>query len=327
MKNAARSPCRLRPPRSLGATALLVSFLSAPGLHAEPPSTPKSPSSTPLSPSGPSSSAPSPQASPTQASPPQAPLAPADRATLQTLLERADHAVETGELKTAHAALQSAYALKPSRATACDLGLVARGLELWDEAVEYLSRCTAGAPPTFANTARYAGLRAQLDVARKELDAPAPLSQSAPDPASARAPALVPPSSPAPLVAPIPAPLPPPPPTLQTDRRVIAGSAILAGASALVGSVFLGVAQAHFNNAQSAMRQNPAACLQGSSGVDACRDLRDLYSSGNAFRDYAAVSFLSSGLSLVATAALALSPVTVMPAVKTSRGVTLEFVW
>lgn len=261
---------------------------------------------------------------------------------MQTLLERADHAVEAGDLKTAHAALQRAYLLKPSRATACDLGLVSRGLELWDEAVEYLSRCTAGASPTFANTARYAGLRAQLDVAKKELEAtamatapaPAPLSPSAPAPAldsaSPRAPAPASPSSLAPLAAPIPAPslsLTSSTPTLQTDKRLIAGSAVLAGASALVGGVFLGVAQAHFNDAQSVMRQNPAACLKGADGVNACRDLRDLYSSGNAFRDYAAMSFLGSGLSFVATAALALSPVTVAPAVKTSRGLALEFVW
>jgi hypothetical protein len=108
---------------------------------------------------------------------------------------------------------------------------------------------------------------------------------------------------------------------------LIAASAILAGASAVVGSVFLGVAQAHFNDAQSAMRQNPAVCLQGPSSVEACRDVRDLYSSGNAFRDYAAVSFLSTGLSLVGTAALAISPVNATPAVKTSRGLALEFVW
>lgn len=247
--------------------------------------------------------------------------------------------MEAGDLKTAHAALQRAYILKPSRATACDLGLVSRGLELWDEAVEYLSRCTAGASPTFANTVRYAGLRAQLDVARKELEATAmatapasaPLSPSAPAPAldsaSARAPGPASPSSPAPLAAPIPAPSPPPTPTLQTDKRLIAGSAILAGASALIGSVFLGVAQAHFNGAQSAIQQNPGACFQGPDGVDTCRDLRDLYRSGNAFRNYAAVSFLGSGLSLVATAALALSPVTVTPAVKTSRGLALEIVW
>jgi hypothetical protein len=108
---------------------------------------------------------------------------------------------------------------------------------------------------------------------------------------------------------------------------LIAGSAILTAASALVGGVFLGVAQAHFDGAQGAIRQNPRACFQGPDGVDACQDVRDLYRSGNAFRDYAAVSFLSSGLSFIGTAALAFSPVTVTPAVKTSRGLALEIVW
>jgi hypothetical protein len=105
-------------------------------------------------------------------------------------------------------------------------------------------------------------------------------------------------------------------------RFVIAGG-VLAGAAAGLGAVFLGVAQSSFNDAEDAVQQNSSVCRTANTE---CAQVRRSFSKGNAFRNYAAMSFVGSGAFGAATLVLAFAPMSAAPDVS-GRGLLVRGAW